>query len=421
MKKLCLTALLLALLCLMAATMAACSKGDGSAETDTADGTTAETTTSGSATALPRYDYFAADVLANVDVEKADYENMTFELPSDLQVTQAQVEKYVKYLRYQEREATNGDTKVTDQPLKLGDSAFIYYKGTIDGVAFDGGSNMDSETPHELGLGSGNFIDGFEDGLVGLVPNTTSKDAPFALHVTFPESYGKAELAGKDAIFYVVVEYAVQYDLPEYTRKFVEETLKFEAQKEHVTDGSYLAEFEEYVKTYLEEQNASYVDSAKTDKLWSYLTDKLECKNLPEEELTYYRLSYANEITSAYQYYSASGGDSFKQIYPTEGDFAIAYLGLEAGSNWEEELEKITVRMVKKDMIIHAIAELEGVETVADEELEEEIQYWIDYYGGTVTKADILENIGEDYLKESAFAVKMYDFLIDMATFTYGE
>ena len=59
--------------------------------------------------------------------------------------------------------------------------------------------------------------------------------------------------------------------------------------------------------------------------------------------------------------------------------------------------------------------------TVTDEELEEEIQYWIDYYGGTVTKADILENIGEDYLKESAFAVKMYDFLIDVATFTYGE
>ena len=419
MKKICLIALLAACLCLFACMATACGDGkEADTAADTTVGTTADTTE-----AFVRYDYFAADVLKDVTVEKADYAGMTFELPSDLKVTDEKIEEYIHYLRYQEKTADNGDTKVTDQPLKMGDMAYIYYKGTIDGVAFEGGSNMDDSNPYGLGLGSGSFIPGFEEGLVGVIPGTTSKDAPYALHVTFPEGYSQATLAGKDAIFYVVVEYAVQYSLPEYNREFVEKTLKFEAKKEHLTEGSYLAEFEEYVKSYLEEQNGSYIESAKTDKLWSYLTDKLECRNLPEEELRFYKESYTKEVQSAYDYYAAYSGESFKSAYPTVGDFAVSYLGFAKGADWETELDKLTTRMVKKDMIIHAIAELEGIENVSDAELETEIEYWIEYYSGTVTvtKQEVLNNIGEAYLKESAFAVKMYDFLIAQCTFTYAD
>ncbi len=384
--------------------------------TDTAEANTAE-----AETAFPRYDYFAADVLPDVSVTKDIYKELTFELPGDLLVDREDVMKYINYLMYQERKASNGTEKMTDKPLKMGDSAFIYYKGTIDGVAFDGGSNMGDAKPYELGLGSGNFIPGFEEGLVGVIPKDTTTKEPFPLKVTFPESYGKAELAGKEAVFYVVVEYAVQYDMPEYTRDFVENTLKFSAKKQHVTDGSYLAEFEDYVKDYLTEQNASSVESTKTDKLWTYLTDTLECRNLPEMELTYYRETYKKEVQSAYDYYCAQNGDTFKAIYPTVGDFGISYLGLSAGSNWEEELTKLAEKMVKKDMIIHAIGEMEGMETVSDSELAKEIDYWIQYYGGYVTKDEVLKNIGEAYLKESAYAVKMYDYLIAKATFTYSE
>ncbi len=418
MKKLCLMALLALLLCLTLVATVACTDKE---ETGDDTGASTETSTSAEAeTAFPRYDYFAAEVLPDVSVTKDIYESMTFELSSDLLVTDEQVDKYINYLLFQEREAVNGETKVTDQPLKLGDTAYIYYKGTIDGVAFEGGSNMESSTPHKLGLGSGEFIPGFEEGLVGVIPKDTTTDAPYALTVTFPSTYGKSELAGKEAVFYVVVEYAVQYTLPEYTREFVETTLKYEAKKEHVTDASYLAEFEEYVKEYLTEQNAEHVDSAKTDKLWSYLTDAVECRNLPEIELTYYRESYKKEIQSAYEYYSAQSGATFTAQYPTVGDFAIAYLGFEKGSDWEAELAKMAERMVKKDMIIHAVGELEGIESVSDDELQDEIDYWIQYYNGYVTKEDILTNIGEAYLKESAYAVKMYDYLVAKCTFTYG-
>lgn len=412
MKKLCLMAVFCLLLCLTLAATVACTGNNG--ETDTGE------TTQEAETALPRYDYFAADVLSYVSVTKDIYEALTFELPGDLLVDEDEVEKYINYLMYQERKPSNGTAKVTDQPLKMGDSAFIYYKGTIDGVAFEGGSNMTDATPYELGLGSGNFIPGFEEGLVGVIPKDTTKNEPFALKVTFPESYGKADLAGKEAVFYVVVEYAVQYNMPEYTRDFVENTLKFKAQKDHVTDGSYLAEFEEHVKNYLGEQNAEYVNSMKTDKLWTYLTGTVECRNLPELELTYYRETLRKEMQSAYDYYAAQGGTSFKTQYPTVGDFAIVYMGLDKDKNWEAQLEEQATKMVKKDMIIHALGELEGMETVSNAELETEIDYWIQYYNGYVTKDEVLKNIGESYLKESAFIVKMSDYIMEKATFTYG-
>lgn len=385
--------------------------------------TSAETTaeTKEEVTQMPRYDYFEAEVGPDVTLDKSVYASMKLELPKSLLVTDEQVQTYLNYLIFQEREAVNGDTKVYDQPLKLGDTAYIYYRGTVDGKEFEGGSNMEDKTSYGLGLGSGSFIPGFEEGLVGVIPNQTSKENPAEVHVTFPEGYN-AELGGKDAIFYVYVEYAVQYTLPEYTREFVEKTLKYESEKVHVTEKSFLAEFEAYLKTYIEDQNKENVEAAKTDALWTYLTEKVVCVNLPQMELDYYTTSYLNEINAAYEYYSTGASkDQFLEMYPTVGDFAIVFMGYDEDADWEAEISKQAELMVKKDMLVHAIAEWENMETVTDEELEDEIKYWIEYYGGYVTKEDILENIGEAYLRESAFAVKMYDYLIANCTFEYTK
>jgi len=372
-------------------------------------------------TEMPRYDYFGEDVAPNVQIQKSDYENMALTIPADLQITDEDVMAYIDYLRFQERVADNGNTQVKDQPLKLGDTAYIYYEGFLNGEAFDGGSNMEEATPYALGLGSGSFIPGFEEGLVGLVPNTTSKEAPFELHVTFPENYGNPDLDGKEVVFKVVVEYAVQYTLPAYDRDFVENTIKFTPEEEAPTDGMYLAKFEAYIKAYLEKQNASYVESAKIDALWTYLTENFVFTNLPAEELAYYQDMYESEIEYAYEYFGSMYGEEFKKEYDTIDKFAIEYMGFEAGSDWKEEVGLIVAALVKKDMLIHAIAELEDMETVTEEELNAEIEYWIEYYGGSqyVTKEDILENLGEDYLRESAFAVKMETFLMSKATFAF--
>ena len=372
-------------------------------------------------THAPRYDYFGADVKADVTLDKSVYTDMKLTLPADLEITAEDIKDYIDYILFQYRTADNGTAQVTDQPMKWGDDAYIYYKGMIDGVAFEGGSNWDDASPYTLGLGSGAFIPGFEEGLVGVIPANATKDSPAEVHVTFPENYNP-ELAGKDAVFYVAVVYAVQYTLPEYNRTTVETTLKYEGKKDfYASDAAYLAEFEDYVREYLESDTAETVEYEKMNALWNHLTEKATCQNLPQLELDYYYNAYLEEIEYYYDYYKSYGGTSFTEQYPDFDAFAKSYMGVEADGDWKAELNKLCEDMVKKDMITHAIAELEGLETLTEEEYNAEIQYWVDYYQGYMTKDEILANMGEAVIREGALAAKVQKWLFEQADFTYGD
>lgn len=387
-------------------------------ETDsvTETGTVAETE---AVTAAPRYDYFSADVKADVTLDKSQYTGVELKLPAYLQVTQQDILDYIDYLRFQKRTADNGTTQMKDQPMKLGDDAYIYYKGVIDGEEFEGGSNWDDSTPYTLGLGSGSFIPGFEAGLVGVIPANATKDNPAEVHVTFPEDYGN-ELSGKDAVFYVAVEYAVQYSLPDYTRDFVENTLMYEGKEEfYASDKAYLAEFEDYARTYLESQLSQDLQNAKIDALWNYLTEVATCRNHPQMELDYYYNAYVSEIEYYYDYYKSYGGTSFTEQYPTFDDFAKAYVGVEKDGDWKAELLAVSRNMVSKDMIGYAIAEMEGMETVTDEEFKAELEYWMDYYQGYMTEEEIVAQIGENTIRASALGEKIQKWLLEQVTFTF--
>ena len=386
-------------------------------------GTSSDTTgaSTEAATAPPRYDYMDAVVAPDVTIDKADYTGLTLTIPDAYRITEEDVKDYVENIRFQYRTAVNGTNTVKDKALALGDDAFIYYKGYVDGKEFDGGSNWDDEKPYQLGLGSGSFIPGFEEALVGIVPNQTSKDNPAEIQVTFPEDYNE-ELAGKDATFKIVVSYSVQYTVAEYNREFVETTLQYEPQKDfYASDAALLSEFEDYLFDYLTKQNATNVENAKLDALWNHLTEKATCVNLPKLEVDHYFNSYKAEAEYYYNYYKNSGGEEFTKVYPDLGSFAVVYFGMEKGADWEAEFTRMAELMVKKDMIAHAIAEAEGLETVTEEEYKAQIQYWVDYYYGYMTEADIIQNMGETYLKEAAFAEKMDAWLMKQATFTYED
>ena len=388
---------------------------------ETTEAPTEETEPEETETRAPRYDYFEADVKADVTIDASVYTNMQLTLPANLQVTHEEVMEYIDYILFQYRTADNGTTQVTDKPMKLGDSAYIYYKGVVDGEEPDKCSNWDDTSPYSLGLGSGNFIPGFEEALVGIIPANTSKENPAEIHVTFPEDYSMSEVAGKDAVFYVAVLYSVQYTLPEYNRTTVETSLQYQPQKEfYASDAALLAEFEEYVKSYLESQNASSVESEKINALWTYLTETAVCVNLPQLELDYYYNAYLEEVEYYYDYYSSYGGTTFKEQYPDFDSFAKAYLGVGSDGDWKAELNKLSTDMVKKDMITHAVAELEGMEPITDEEFEEELKYWTDYYQGYMTKEEILSNMGEDVIREGALSVKVQDWLMEQVTFIYA-
>jgi trigger factor len=414
--------LLLAMSMLLLLLLTACKQGGNTDESGSDSGTAADTEAQ---TAIPRYDYMDAEVSPDVQIDRADYTNLTLTISDSLQITEESVNAYIQNLLFQRRTAVNGTAMVKNQPLKKGDDAYIYYKGFVDGVAFDGGSNWDEEKPHQLGLGSGSFIPGFEDALIGLVPEQTSKASPAEIQVTFPEEYDEA-LAGKDATFQVVIEYAVQYTIPEYTRAFVEETLKYEPKEEfYASDTALLDEFEEYVRDFLVEQNKTNVENAKIDALWNHLTEKATCKNHPELEVSYYANSYKSEAEYYYDYSKSYYGEQFTKLYPDLAAFAPVYFGFAKDTNWEEELNKMAIRMVERDMITHAIAELEGLETVTEKEFDAQVQYWVDYYLSTyytsISKAEVIQNMGETFLTESAFAQKLDEWLMKQVTFTFED
>jgi trigger factor len=407
---------------MLAASLTACADGDGSAETgaDSSAGTSAETET-----ALPRHDYMSGEVAPDVTLDRKDYAGLTLTVPNSLKVEDSHVKDYIEQIRFQNRTAVNGTTMVTDQPLAMGDDAFIHYKGFQKGEAFEGGSNWDDASPYKLGLGSGSFIPGFESSLVGVTPNKTSKTAPAEIHVTFPADYKSADLAGKAVVFQVVVEYAVQYTLPTYNREFVEKTLKYKAEKEfYASDEALLEEFEGYVKKTLVEKNRSSLEKAKSNALWAHMTAAAVCKNHPKAELDYYNQAYIADLNYYYEYYKAYGGTQFQTQYPTVDAFAVAYYGLAAGADWKAEVAKMAQQMVERDMITYAIAEREGLKTISDEEYNAQVTYWMNYYSaqyGSVSRDEVIKNLGEDAIRSSALSDKVSKWLMAQNIFTFED
>ena len=213
---------------LLISMLAGCRSVEDESESESESGTESET-------AERDFDYLSANISDYITLSPSEYANNTVTLGTQYVITDSDVDEYINAQLFENKTKTNGDEKVTDQPIKLGDSAFIFYTGYLDGEKFEGGSNADSDEPHELSIGSGSFIPGFEDGLIGVVPNQTSKDSPFDLHVTFPESYHSPDLAGKSVVFKVWIEYTVQYTIPEFCDAFVKETQKNTEKKQKMT------------------------------------------------------------------------------------------------------------------------------------------------------------------------------------------
>ena len=196
--------------------------------------------------------------------------------------------------------------------------------------------------------------------------------------------------------------------------------MQYEGEKDfYASDAAYLSEFEGYVKTYLESQKAEDLEYAKINALWNYLTENATCVNLPQLELDYYYGAYLEEIEYYYDYYKSYGGTSFTEQYPDFDSFAKSYMGVEADGDWKAELNKLCEDMVKKDMISHAIAELEGFETVTEEEFKAELKYWVDSYQGYMTEEEILAQMGEEVIREGAFSEKVQKWLLERASFTF--
>ena len=318
------------------------------------------------------------------------------------------VDEYIDSLRFEKKTKTNGDTQVTDQAIKLGDSAFIYYTGYLNGTAFSGGSNASDAKPYELSIGSGSFIPGFEEGLIGIIPSETSKEEPFDLHVTFPENYQSADLAGKAVIFEVWVVYTVQYTIPELTDDFVKTTLQY--------NGT-VAQYRAYIDSAMREEAKAAAEEAALDKVVEKLLKDSTVKKYPEQAIAYCIKSYKEQIQQYVDYYAMYG------YQVTFEEMALQLLGLKKGDDWEDALRKMAEEDVKATLLYFAIARDNGI-TATDEDVQKKAVELAEYYSSdtkTYPAEEIIKEMGVDNIKQGIIFDAVAKLLTENCTIEYKD
>ncbi len=400
--------LLIALMCLAA--FAACDtsgeKPEGSvngSESESDDGNKDE-----GSKPVERFDYFNNDMSQYITINASDYKNTSATLDKTLEISDEGVKAYIDMLRKEYPVQT--DTRITDRAVVEGDTVMIYYEGYKDGVKFDGGSNMDDASPHALEIGSGNFIPGFEDALIGIVPSETSRDNLVDINLTFPEDYHSAEMAGQAVVFKVYIEYIAEFVPAEYNEDFITKTLKYET-----TEQDVIASFEKYIK---DEVIPSLRRNEILNTIWDDLFEKAVVKSYPQSEVDYYYNSYVEQYEYYKKYY-----EQFGMKFESLDEFVIAYLGLEDGADWKKATREQSEIDVMQNLIFHGIAQQEGI-IITQTDYQNSLNYYVDYYksnGQNYTAAQIEEMVGARLIKEYALFDKVQNLLIDSCNVTYEE
>ena len=293
-------------------------------------------------------------------------------------VTDEDVENELKKL--QERNARM--VSVEDRAAEMGDTVTFDFEGFQDGVAFEGGKGEN----HALVLGSGQFIPGFEEQLVG-----AAVDADIEVNVTFPEEYHAPELAGKPAVFKCKVHKIEKKELPEIDDELIKDCSDFETVDEFKADA----------KKRLEEQRENAAQAAVDEKLVEGL---LKCMKADIPEAMYERA--IDDRIQDFAYRLQSQGLSL--------DLYLQYTGMDEKAfrdSFREQAEK----QVKVRLTLEAIAKKEKIKP-SDEELEAEYAKFAEQYGMEVDK--VKAAIPATALIEDLSVSKAMDFVKEHATIT---
>ena len=269
--------------------------------------------------------------------------------------------------------------EVTDRVSAMDDVVNFDYEGFVDGVAFDGGK----AEGHDLKLGSGQFIPGFEDQLVD-----RNIGDEFDVNVTFPEEYHASELAGKPAVFKCKMNGIKFNELPELDDEFARDVSEFDTLDEYKAD----------IKAKLEERNNKAADADVEEQLIKALVEKLEA-DIPEA-------MYETETENFVRDY-----DTRLRMQGLDLATYFRYTGLDLDTI-RKQMRPDAERQVKTRLALEKIAELEAVE-VTDEEIETEYTRLGEAYGMEADKvkeavaaealvADLKVKKAVDLVKESA-------------------
>ncbi|MBR5472380.1 MAG: trigger factor [Clostridia bacterium] len=253
---------------------------------------------------------FKVSVTTYPEIELTEYKGLKAERPL-VKVEAAEVNAEIKSL--QERNARM--VSVEDRAAKKGDTVVIDFEGFKDGVAFEGGK----AEGHSLELGSGQFIPGFEDQIIG-----KNIDDEFDVNVTFPEEYGAEELAGQPAVFKVKLHEIKLRELPAADDEFAKDVSEFDTLKELKADIKKKATerkkkaAEEAVENILVQQ---IVDGIKGEIPEAMFTNRL---NQSVEEFGY-RLQSQGMSLDLYLQYTGSTIEQFRETFRPQAEMQVKY------------------------------------------------------------------------------------------------
>ena len=277
-----------------------------------------------------------AEVVTKPEVKLGDYKNLEVLVEASKEVTDAEVDEKV------ERERNNlAELIVKEGAAELGDTVVIDFVGSVDGVEFDGGKGEN----FSLELGSGQFIPGFEDQLVGAKAGETVE-----VNVTFPEQYQAEDLAGKDAKFVTTVHEVKAKEVP---------ALDDELAKDIDEEVETLDELKAKYRKELESAKEIAFDDAVEGAALELAVANAEIVELPEEMVHDEVHRAMNEFMGNMKRQGISPEMYFQLTGTTEEDLHKQY---------EADADK----RVKTNLVIEAIAKAEGFEA-SDEEIEKEI------------------------------------------------
>ena len=315
-------------------------------------------------------------VAVKPEVELGEYAGLTVTKEAK-NVNEADVDAEVK--RMQDR---NGRLLTREGAAENGDTVDIDFEGFVDGKAFEGGK----AEHYSLVLGSGSFIPGFEDQVVG-----HSAGEEFDVNVKFPEEYGAAELAGKDATFKIKLHEVKYKELPALDDDFAKDVSEYDTLDE-LKDS-----IRNNIKTNLDKQAEQKVENDLMDQVIANMK-----ADIPDAMVD----SRIDELVQDFEYRISQQGLKLADY--------LKYMGMNI-EQFRAQFKEQADKQVKMRLAMEAIVAKEGI-TVSDEEFEEEVKRIADAYkmeadkvksivDAAAVKADLAINKAIDFVKEKANVV----------------
>ncbi|MBU8684578.1 trigger factor [Bacillus haynesii] len=317
---------------------------------------------------------FTAKVTVKPEVKLGEYKGLGIE-KDDTAVTDEDVQNELKSLQERQAELVVKE----DGKVEEGDTVVLDFEGFVDGEAFEGGKAEN----YSLEVGSGSFIPGFEDQLVGLEAGA-EKD----VEVTFPEEYHAEELAGKPAVFKVKIHEIKAKELPELDDEFA---------KDVDEEVETLAELTEKTKKRLEEAKENEADAKLREELVVKAAENAEA-DIPQAMID----TELDRMMKEFEQRLQMQGMNLELYFQFSGQDENAL---------KEQMKEDAEKRVKSNLTLEAIAKAENLQ-VTDEEVEEELSKMAEAYNMPVE--NIKQAIGStDGMKEDLKVRKAIDFLVE--------